>query len=174
MLVKFIKDYYPKGGPTGNRLLAKYRAGKLYELKLEEAWIYIASGYAEKVAKIVNKPQPNQTLSHGTDISLRTNELLHALKIKPQPKPNNYKLRLPIDDKATRQLIESKQLAQASRDYFRSKNVRVGEIVNLLASLLDYGVDIKDEELIRKVSGDILTLKRLTDHYERNHNDGQK
>lgn len=86
-------------------------------------------------------------------------ELMRALQLIPNPQP---KIRLKIQDAEALKRIKNKQVVKDGREYFKGKEIPVEKVANLLLDLLDYAIEIKDDNLITRLSADIQTLLRLT------------
>jgi hypothetical protein len=82
-------------------------------------------------------------------------ELLGALKITPEPSKRLDTLTL-----------TGKEIAEMKKYFGDKKHITAKDISEMLFTIYDYAVGIKDNKTISKVSVDILTLLRLTRHYD--------
>lgn len=88
--------------------------------------------------------------------------IINKLGLKVRP---GTKITLGRPDLKTTEYFENKGIIKDTRAFFEDKNTPVNKIADLLLAVLDYAIEQKDSFMIQKVSGDLLTLKRLTELY---------
>jgi hypothetical protein len=190
MLVKFLRDSVQPHAV--NRLLSEeaakkeamfdemragsnpdFIAGKIYDLNDSLARFFIDRGRAEQAkiklkaskpsitgkARIVHAPN---TINPRTGQVWTAPELLTALGLQTQPQP---RINLTVQDQEALKNLRNKQLVNDAKDYFAGKTIPVERISAMLIILFEHAIDIKDDKLIAKIAGDLLTLKRLTGFY---------
>jgi len=171
MLIKFIKNIYYNTGAI------KYKFGSVYDVEPDEiAKAYIARGQATALTFLPLKPKDaikpsvrlplNPSNAFANTAPPGSSEaLIKLLGLTPRP---GSKIRLAIPDPKTTKYFENKGVVRDTKAYYQNINTPVKEIAGLLAEVLDYAIDRKDSQMIQKVAGDLLTLKRLTEFYNGN------
>jgi hypothetical protein len=161
-----------------------YRQDEVYDLPNSKALHYISKGWAIRInnalvpanntfnkfqdtftESVYGTKQPKQFTNHFSELNktnTELNKLLNTLGLIPKPQK---RITLPIQDPNLLKRLKNKELAKDIKTFFNDKDIKVVELVKMLSVLLEYGVDIKDDELISRVASDLLKLKRLTDYY---------
>jgi len=162
MLIKFVKDTFH---PRKRSYYPDFQAGRVYNLPDSEANYHIERGEATRVESIIQKMIKQSQNRPMVDLA-------KVLGITPTPQP---KIQLKIRDPKLMRDLKNKQFIKEMREYFRDADtIKLKEVSDNLLDLMTYGVDIKDDLLIRRVAGDLQTLLRLKGYIEDRKDDKNK
>ena len=160
--IRFTKDTYH---PRKRSLTPDYKAEKIYLVANAEADYFIKQGVAElfkiKLPKSTEREKLSiffkQIIDDKKEKEKKLEELLQALKLKPQPSA-----------KLTTPTITDKGIEEFKKYFADKRDVSAYDLAGMLLAIYEYSKDIKDNKTLEKISTDFLMLYRLTRFYDEN------